>query len=211
MTTTPPRFVETLRIGAVDCGLPHQSILLGVSGGPDSVAMLRGFVALREELKIVLAAAHFNHKLRGDASDADSCWIGELCAELDVPLVFGFAECGTVRANRTGIEEAAREERYGFLQATAASLGCTHVAVAHTADDQVETILHHIVRGTGLDGLAGMPARRNLAEGIALVRPMLAITRDQVLSYLAALEQDFRSDAMNADERFTRSRIRHSL
>ena len=110
-----------------------------------------------------------------------------------------------------GIEEAAREARYDFLVETAGTLRCTVVAVAHTADDLEETVLHHVLRGTGLAGLRGMPAERRLSKELRLVRPLLAVTRVSVLEYLATQGQGFREDVTNADVGYTRNRLRIDL
>src|SRR5205823_11908216 len=110
-----------------------------------------------------------------------------------------------------GIEETARDERYRFLEVTAVAIGCRAIATAHTADDQAETILHHVLRGTGLAGLRGIPRARELASGITLIRPLLDLERSVVLDYLAKIGQDFRDDASNRDEAYTRNRIRHQL
>ena len=107
-------------------------------------------------------------------------------------------------------EESARDVRYVYLQQVATEQHCGFVAVAHTADDQVETLLHHILRGTGLAGLRGMPAEREFGES-RLIRPLLTVRRADVEAYLTAIDQPFRSDATNAEERFTRNRIRHIL
>jgi tRNA(Ile)-lysidine synthase len=110
-----------------------------------------------------------------------------------------------------GIEETARDQRYNFLGETARALGIRTIVLAHTADDQAETILHHIVRGTGLSGLRGIPDERKLGEGIRLIRPLLSIERRVVLDYLASLGQDYCEDETNRDESYTRNRIRRQL
>jgi len=110
-----------------------------------------------------------------------------------------------------GLEEAARTVRYDFLTQTAARLGARYVVTAHTADDQVETILQRIIRGTGLAGLAGIPFARRLSEATTVVRPLLAVTRTEVLDYLAAAGLRYREDASNTDQGFMRNRIRHEL
>lgn len=205
-------FLSLLRAGTAECHLGGRRVLLAVSGGADSVAMLRGLLALRNELALDLYAAHLNHNLRGAASAADAHWLTQLCRRLEIPLTVGSKHVADIAEGRQkGIEETARLVRYEFLTDEAQRLGCTHIAVAHTADDQAETILHHILRGTGVDGLCGIPRSRSLEQGPVLVRPLLGIKRDQVVEYLAEIRADFCSDASNVDERFTRSRIRGSL
>jgi tRNA(Ile)-lysidine synthase len=192
----------------------ESHVLLAISGGADSVAMLRAAVAVKKRAGGAgrLLAAHLNHGLRGDESDSDAEWVRQLCGRLHVPL-----ECEkrnvaqTAQQQGDGWEAAARTVRYEFLQTTAERLGARYVAVAHTADDQIETVLHRILRGTGIRGLGGMPFARSLAPSVALVRPLLKIRRQQVLSYLGDVGQDFRDDASNIDLRFTRNRLRHEL
>jgi tRNA(Ile)-lysidine synthase len=165
-----------------------------------------------DALDLRIAAAHLNHQLRGDASDEDARWLERLCGALGVPLIVGRIDiAAAARAAGRGLEETAREERYRFLEETSQQLGCRQVAVAHTADDQAETILHNVLRGTGLAGLAGMPVAREWSSGIRLVRPLLALRRSDVLEFLYARGQDYREDASNADEAFTRNRLRHQV
>jgi len=116
---------------------------------------------------------------------------------------------GTSGSLRT--EAVARRARYGFLRHTAARLGARYVATAHTADDQAETILHRIVRGTGIAGLAGIPRIRRLGEAATLIRPLLGLSRAELVGYLGALGQPYRMDSSNADLRYTRNRLRHEL
>lgn len=205
--------------------LTGRRLLLAVSGGADSVALLRGCLALRSpavpkkpgfcdrpEQTLDLHVAHLNHQLRGDASRADAEWVRATCEVLSVPVTIGEIDVAAeARQTGIGIEEAARAARYRFLKETARRYGYTEIAVAHTADDQVETIFHHILRGTGLTGLRGMPAARELGDGLQLVRPLLTVSRVEVLDYLASLAQEYRDDASNADETYTRNKIRRQL
>ena len=191
---------------------PGAHILLAVSGGPDSVALLLGLREVREACELTLSAAHLNHHLRGQESDEDADWVAELCRRLGLPLVVGDKDVARIAKSRgRGLEETARRERYRFLEEIASQRGCTHIAVAHTADDQVETILHHILRGTGIAGLRGMPSRRLLASEIELIRPLLEISREDVEKYLAEQGQQTRHDSSNTDPAFTRNRIRRLL
>ena len=129
-----------------------------------------------------------------------------------MPLEIGRCDVATLAADQgDGLEAAARTARYDFLRATAERLGARFVAVAHTADDQIETVLHRLIRGTGVAGLAGMPRVRPLSPTVSLVRPLLGVSRQDVLTYLQQVGQDFRTDASNADSRFTRNRLRHQL
>lgn len=186
------------------------TVLVAVSGGADSVALLRSLHALRGSGPGRLVAAHFNHGLRGIDSEADQRFVGELCQSLAIECRTGQPDSRLLTAG-DGLEAAARNARYEFLTATAEQLGARYVATAHTADDQAETILHHVLRGTGLAGVAGMRAVRALSPAVTLVRPMLETRRSDVLAYLTAIDQPFREDASNADLQFTRNRIRHEL
>eukprot|EP00913_Durusdinium_trenchii_P010906 g10235.t1 len=194
--------------------LRGQRILVAVSGGADSVALLQALRALQVEWQLDIEVAHFHHGLRGGQADADASWIESLCADLAVLFHFGREDIAD-RAAVSGstIEEAARDARYQFLQQVAQRRECCWIAVAHTADDQAETILHHIIRGTGLAGLRGMPTSRPLrdADSPTLLRPLLSTTRASVDEYLRELGQDYRTDETNQDERFTRNRLRHQL
>jgi tRNA(Ile)-lysidine synthase len=192
----------------------NTHVVLAVSGGADSVAMLRAAVTVKERRggEGRLFAAHLNHGMRGDEADADAAWLKALCAKLGIPIEVGTSDVAAIADRECdGWEAAARAARYDFLRRTAEGLGARFVAVAHTADDQVETVLHRIIRGTGIAGLAGMHSVRPLSPSVALVRPMLAMRRHDLLDYLKALGQEYRIDATNEDRRFTRNRLRHEL
>jgi tRNA(Ile)-lysidine synthase len=193
--------------------------VVAVSGGPDSVALLLALLALRKEPSAgPLVIAHLNHQLRGLESDGDEefvCalharlaervgpWLQLRCERLDVAAVAG--------ERKENLEAAAREIRCIWLARVAGEAGVSWVATGHTADDQAETVLHRLLRGTGLRGLRGIAHRRPLVPGIELVRPLLAVRRREVLAYLEQEGQAFREDSSNRDVRFTRNRIRHEL
>lgn len=190
-------------------------VVVGVSGGADSVALLHLLVELgRHGWQLTIRAAHFNHLLRGDASQADEAFVRELCERLGVPLT---VERGDVRKlaakNRQGLEEAGRETRYAFLHRVALTMQARAVAVGHHADDQAETVLYRICRGTGLAGLAGMPRQRPLFDlsDVQLVRPLLNVSRSAILEYLAQAGATFREDESNVESAPRRNRIRHEL
>jgi tRNA(Ile)-lysidine synthase len=187
---------------------PAGPLVLAVSGGPDSVALLR---ALSVVDRGPLVVAHLNHQLRGEASDGDESFVAALAERLH-----GDGSDVTFRSERRQIvgdnlEAAARRVRYAWLAEVAKDLGASWVTTGHTADDQAETVLFQLLRSTGLDGLAGIAVRRPLVVGIELVRPMLKVRRRDALAYLRDLGQDFRHDATNADLTRTRNRIRHEL
>jgi tRNA(Ile)-lysidine synthase len=189
-------------------------VVVAVSGGADSIALLRALVAIRPaNAGGRLVAAHLNHGLRGDESDGDAAFVAQVAGELGVEAIVSRGEVAEAARERgDGVEAAARELRYRFLIDTARSVGARAIATAHTRDDQAETLLQRIVRGTGLAGLAGIPRARPLADGtIGLVRPMLMLRRSEVVEYLTALGQPYRTDSSNLDRAYTRNRIRHDL
>ncbi len=189
-------------------------VVLAVSGGADSMALLRAALAAKQHYggSGRLFAAHLNHGLRPADASADEAWLAACCDRLNVALEVGRCDVPARAAEQgDGLEAAARDARYSFLRETAERLGARFVAVAHTADDQVETVLHRLIRGTGVAGLAGMPRNRPLSPSVTLVRPLLAVRRADVLKYLESIGQDYRSDETNADPRFTRNRLRHDL
>ncbi len=186
------------------------SIVAAVSGGPDSVALLR---ALRDARGVgPLVAAHLNHQLRGADSDADEAFVRDLCDHLAVPCHVQRLDVQAIAVSEgANLEGTARRLRYDWLARAATEEGLGAVATGHTADDQAETVLHRLLRGTGLQGLRGIALRRELAPGVALVRPLLTTTRAEVMAYLHGLGQAYRQDSTNFDPAFTRNRIRHQL
>jgi tRNA(Ile)-lysidine synthase len=186
-------------------------VVVAVSGGPDSVALLRGLASLQIVGRGRLTVAHFNHRLRANSAE-DAKFVAKLAARLELPFELGEADTtATAKAEGDGIEAAARLERYQFLRATAERIGARYVVTGHTAGDQAETILHRIVRGTGIAGLGGMRRVRALGDAVTLLRPMLDITRREVLDYLQHIGQDFVVDASNESQAFARNRIRSAL
>ncbi len=186
---------------------PGDRVLVAVSGGPDSVAMLHALHLCAEELGIILHVAHFNHCLRGAESDEDERFVIELANALKLPYKTGRAEVRSYRKNaKLGEEEAARQLRYNFLQYSLSELGCNKLAVGHTADDKAETILLNILRGTGLDGLACM---RPIAGHV--VRPLIETWRTEIIEYLLKNGLAHRIDSSNLDTSYVRNRIRLQL
>ena len=199
---------------------PGQRVLVGVSGGPDSVALLHVLLSWDRQCAAgcEFHVAHLDHGIRGQASVADARWVAELAElaeRLALPCHVGRADVPGLASARGGsIEATARHERYRFLAATARDTGCVRVALGHHADDQVETVLARLLRGTGLRGLAGMPVRRTLPggpTGCEIVRPLLGVWRADVLRFLDQQGQTYRTDATNADVAYQRNWIRHEL
>ena len=183
--------------------------VVAVSGGGDSVGLVRALSRLAPELGLTLSIAHLDHGTRGETARADAAFVQALASSLGLPF-----DLGQWRPTRAGHFEAdARRARYNWLLEIAAARGASAIAVGHTRDDQAETILHRIVRGTGLRGLAGMPSQRvlNRDPPVTLIRPLLSVSRQAIRTSLGLLGQDFREDASNADQARTRPRIRHDL
>ena len=177
---------------------PGDRVICALSGGADSVALLFAFYLLKEKLEIRLEAAHFNHHLRGEESQRDEQFVRELCDRYDIPLHLGQAH---VQPGKKGLEAAARDARYAFLRALPGK-----IATAHTADDNAETVLLHLVRGTGLKGLGGItPVNGNV------IRPMLTVTRSDVEAFLDEYYVNHIEDSSNHGDVFLRNRIRHHV
>ena len=177
---------------------PGDALVCAVSGGADSVAMLFAMYLLKDKLGIRLSAAHFNHHLRGAESDRDARFVEDFCGGLGIPLHMGE---GTVVPGEKGLEAAAREARYAFLMGLPGK-----IATAHTADDNAETVLMHLVRGTGLKGLGGISP----VSG-RLLRPMLTVTRREVEDFLREYHLKHVEDSSNESDAFLRNRIRHTV
>lgn len=192
---------------------PGDRVLVAVSAGADSVALLRVLLELRSELGVVLAVAHFNHGLRGDESDADEHFVADLATRHGLPFFVERARVGEhAAAERLSLEAAGRDLRYGWLTQVAVEHRFEAVATAHTQDDQAETVLMKFLRGAGSRGLAGIyPVRRGCNDGVRVVRPLLNTTRAEIEIYLESLKQVWREDESNLDRRFFRNRVRHEL
>jgi tRNA(Ile)-lysidine synthase len=191
----------------------NELLLVGVSGGPDSVCLIHILAGLKNTLGIELHIAHLNHMLRGAESDADADYVASLARELGIPATIEKREVKTYQKKyRLSLEEAAREVRYTFFAEVARSLGADMVAVGHTADDQIETILMHLVRGTGLAGLRGMQPLSTLrspdAAELKVVRPLLEVKREETVIYCAARGLAPRSDSSNLLPNQLRNKIR---
>jgi tRNA(Ile)-lysidine synthase len=187
--------------------VPGLRIGAAVSGGADSVGLLRLLLELRESWGIVLAVVHFNHQLRGRASETDEKFVAKLAAQNNLPF-FEARENVAAKAKqrRANLEETARRLRYTFFERLACEGQLDRVAVAHTADDQAETVLSHMLRGTGMAGLGGIHP-----EAGVVIRPLLKVRRAELRTYLRSLGQSWREDATNKDVQRTRARIRHKL
>lgn len=190
------RLLKQLR--QYDMVVPGDHVICAVSGGADSVALLFGMYLLREKLSITLSAVHFNHHLRGEESDRDEAFVRDFCSRYDIPLSVGSAQ---VVAGKKGLEAAAREARYAFFATLSGK-----IATAHTADDNAETVLMHLLRGTGLCGLGGIAPVNE-----SIIRPMLTVTRQEVLAFLEDYCLTYVEDSSNKTDDFLRNRLRHGV
>lgn len=201
--TNLPSFQEKLHQKMALLGISGVGVV-AVSGGADSVALLCGL-----KHRYPLVVAHLNHGLRGEESDEDAHFVQQLSTCWGLPVRI---EKTTLPQNAPdGLEALARNVRYEFLQRVAAEVQANWIATAHTANDQAETLLHRLIRGTGVQGLVGIRLVRPLPNGMKIIRPMLECTRDEVLDYLKAIPQNYREDSSNNALDFTRNRIRHQI
>ncbi len=177
---------------------PGDRITCAVSGGADSMALLWALYLLKEEWSLELSAAHFNHHLRGEESQRDEAFVREFCADYQIPFC---CAGGEIVPGKKGLEAAARDARYRFFQTLPGK-----IATAHTADDNAETLLMHLVRGTGLKGLGGIsPVNGNI------IRPLLNVTREEVNAFLQEYHIPHVEDSSNESDTFLRNRLRHHV
>lgn len=187
-----------------------HAMLLGVSGGADSVAMLRLIHQFAQEISHHrIYVCHANHQLRGEESDGDEHFVRVLCKQLNLPLEV--KKLPIENSGSDGLEAQLRNLRYQMFKELAGQLGARYVMTAHNADDQAETILFRILRGTGIAGLAGIPPNRPLSEGVSMIRPLLNIRREEITHYLTSIGQPYRDDSSNQTTLFTRNKIRNQL
>jgi tRNA(Ile)-lysidine synthase len=186
-----------------------EKIIAAVSGGIDSMVLLDCLVSLRESYDITLAAAHFNHRLRGAGSDADEEFVRTRAGEIDIPFYSGSADVAAISAaQKLSIQEAAREARYAFFAETLKASGFDAVATAHNADDNTETMLMNFFRGSGVNGLSGIPPHRRDA---GIIRPLLFSRREEIESYAARRGITWREDPTNSETDYTRNAVRHRI
>lgn len=207
MTNT--EFEAPIRALCAEYGmLPRgKTVLCAVSGGMDSMALLYVLLKLQDEMGCSLCAAHYNHKLRGEESDRDATFVSNYCKEHNISFVLGEGNVQQeAKVQGRGIEETARSMRYAFLEEAAKAENAVRIVTAHHADDNAETLLLHLVRGTGLRGLTGIPPVRG-----SIVRPLLATSRQDIVEYVRRNNLSFVEDSSNHDTRFARNRLRHEV
>lgn len=200
---------------------PGQGLVVGVSGGADSLCLLHLLHRLAAERALDLHVAHLNHSLRGTAADADARYVAEIAAAWGLPFTGETLPPHALEAVGASLEEAARKARYAFLVRVARHVGAQLIAVGHNADDQAETVLMHFLRGSGINGLRGMAPQTHLADdprvgatdaaSLLLIRPLLATFRAEIEAYCQAHDLSPRRDVTNADVTFYRNRLRHEL
>lgn len=184
-----------------------RRVLCAVSGGADSVCLLNLLCRLRDEGRVEVFAAHFEHGIRGEESLRDAAFVRSLCEEYGVALRLEHGDVPAVAARKgKGIEETARELRYAFLEKSADELKCDHILTAHNADDNVETVIFNLSRGSGLQGLCGIPRQRG-----RIFRPMLDISRTEIEEYIASQGIAHVEDSSNASDDYSRNLIRHRV
>jgi len=186
---------------------PRDNILIGISGGADSVCLLFVLLKLQRELELKLAAVHIHHGLRQEEADRDAAFVKQLCQEQNIPLYTHHCRVRE-RAEREklSLEEAGRLSRYEIFEEEARRLGCQRIAVAHHADDQAETMLFHLFRGSGIKGLSGMAPVRG-----RIIRPLLCVEREDIIDWLRERNISWCMDSTNNGQDYTRNRIRHSI
>ncbi len=186
---------------------PGETVVAGVSGGPDSTALALMLKMLNEELKINLHIAHLNHSIRAESADLEALFVEDLAKKLNLPYHYEKADVPEIRkSKKTSLEAAAREARYDFLKRIAENVGASKIAVGHNADDRVETFFLNMARGSGSKGLAALsPVQNNI------VRPLISVWRQEIINFLNAVGQEYVIDESNESLEFARNRIRHII
>ena len=191
---------------------PRRRVLAAVSGGPDSVCLAHWLSVQARKKELTVSLIHVHHGLRGRSADGDARFVEQFGADLGLNVAVVRAPVRALAAKRgLGLEEAGRKKRYRVLGERARRGRFTAIATGHQLDDQAETVLLHLLRGTSLEGLGGIPVRRPLRPGVELIRPLLPLTRAEVRLYLKMHGLASREDASNADPRFTRNWVRRDI
>lgn len=199
------KFEKRLRTKLQELCGGEKSVLVALSGGADSTALLYATVKVAEKCGLKVFAAHVNHRIRGAEADRDEKFCRELCASLGVKIFVARLDVPKLAKERgESLELCARNVRYAALENFRQKKKIDFIATAHNADDNAETVLHNLIRGTGIEGLAGIPVKRD-----AIVRPLLSFYRSEIEEYLKALKLNFVTDSTNADTEYTRNFLRH--
>ncbi|HTP12944.1 MAG TPA: tRNA lysidine(34) synthetase TilS, partial [Bacteroidota bacterium] len=188
---------------------PGDRLVLAVSGGVDSTVMLDAFCEIQESWGLELSVAHINHQLRGDESDGDEAFVRDAARRYHLPVFCKRADVvGLAHEKGISKQEAAREIRYAYFEEIRQQTCAGHIATAHHADDNAETVLLNILRGTGVRGMAGIPVTRDAGQ---IVRPMLFATREEILAYATERQLAYRNDSSNDSTIYTRNYLRHKV
>ncbi|MDD2772784.1 MAG: tRNA lysidine(34) synthetase TilS [Elusimicrobiales bacterium] len=192
-----------------------DGVLAAVSGGPDSVCLLHFLSRMSARYGFRLAVCHVNHGIRGKKADADAKFVGQLCLAEKIPYVCAVVDAkAAAKKQGLSLEHAARNLRYRALYKAAKKFRCSKIAFGHHLDDHAETILLNLLRGTNPKGLLGIPARRPLGagfEGVELIRPLLCVTRGEIMEYVRHNNLSYRTDETNESEEYTRNWVRKTL
>ena len=180
-----------------------EEVLAAVSGGADSMALLYGLIEIREAFSLKISVCHINHNLRGEESDKDAALVRDICKKLDLPFFYFSVDIDTTGLS---LEEAARNVRYAHLY----KCGIKKIALGHNQNDNAETLLLRLCRGTGLSGLKGIPPKRVDGE-FTLIRPLIETSREEIENYLQKIGVNYRTDQSNFDDSFSRNRIRNNI
>jgi tRNA(Ile)-lysidine synthase len=210
MFTGASLMLKRIRKTISECSLLKlgDHVLIAVSGGPDSVALLRVMVLLSSEYELRLTTAHLNHGLRGAEAQREEAFVKDLCAGMGIACVCKTVDIGMLQKGRgMSLEQIGREERYLFLDEAAETCGAGKIATGHHRDDQAETVLMNLLRGCGPEGLKGIPPMR---EG-RIIRPLLHVGRAEILAFLDREGLRYMTDSSNLNPLFLRNRIRHEL
>lgn len=209
------RFERAVRMATEAAGLQGRRMVLAVSGGPDSLAMIHSLYRIRENCDLALHVGHLDHRLRGQASVEDAAFVEAECEKLAIACTVKVVDVrGFQLEHRLSLEDAAREVRYAFLARLAKRVNAKAVATGHTSDDHAETVLMHVVRGSGLQGLRGIrqvSRRRIGGTDVTLFRPILSLSGSDTLEYCRSLDLTPRDDESNRDIQLTRNRVRLEL
>ncbi|MBU0580299.1 MAG: tRNA lysidine(34) synthetase TilS, partial [Candidatus Margulisbacteria bacterium] len=190
----------------------HDKILLGVSGGSDSIALLHLFLKLTKDMNLYLSIAHLNHGIRGFRATQDEKFVAALAKKYHLPYFSREVDVpNNAKANRLSLEDAARQARLIFFQDLCLQNGFTKVCLAHTSDDQMETIIMNFLRGSGLKGLTGMPLKRSLLARVELVRPLLSFSKKELRAFCQKQGIKWREDHTNKQIDQTRNKIRNII
>lgn len=189
-----------------------SGIVVALSGGADSTSLLLCLKALQSEYNIKVTALHINHMIRGKEADRDELFCKSLCESLNVDFVCERVDIPSLsKEYKMSLEMCARQERYRIFEEVCKKINSKVVATAHTASDNVETILFNMARGTSLKGLCGIVPKRKVSDGVCVIRPLIDVTRLEVEEYLVLCNQDFVTDSTNLEDEYTRNLIRHKI